>query len=152
MILSRLDLVAKDPAIYPGLLGKGLEFLRNTDLASLPVGRVDIEGDKLFALVQEYETADKAAKKPESHAKYSDIQVVVSGEEVIGYAPLAGATPTENLFAEKDVAFYAQPADETDLVLTAGSFAVFFPTDIHRPGVTRKTATKVRKIVVKFLA
>ena len=34
----------------------------------------------------------------------------------------------------------------------AGSFAVFFPTDIHRPGVTRKAATKVRKIVVKFLA
>jgi YhcH/YjgK/YiaL family protein len=152
MILSRLELVAREPALYPGLLGKGLEFLTKTDLTKLPVGRVDIDGDRLFALVQDYETGDKATKKPETHAKYSDIQVVVSGEEVIGYAPLAGETPTENLFAEKDVAFYAQPANETELVLTAGAFAVFFPTDIHRPGVARKGATKVRKIVVKFLA
>lgn len=152
MILSRLDLVAKEPALYPGLLGKGLEFLAKTDLAALPVGRVDIDGDKLFALVQEYETGDKATKKPESHAKYSDIQVVVTGEEVIGYAPLAGETPTENLFDTKDVAFYAAPANETELVLTAGSFAVFFPTDIHRPCVSRRAATKVRKIVVKFIA
>lgn len=152
MILSRLDLVANEPAIYPGLLGKGLDFLAKTDLAKLPLGRVEIDGDRLFALVQEYETAERAAKKPESHAKYSDIQVVVSGEEVVGYAPLAGQTPTENLFADKDVAFYATPADETDLVLTSGAFAVFFPSDIHRPGVTRKTATKVRKIVVKFIA
>lgn len=152
MILSRLDLVAKEPAIYPGLLGKGLDFLTKTDLAALPLGRTDIDGDRLFALVQEYETGEKATKKPESHAKYSDIQVVVSGEEIIGYAPLAGETATENLFAEKDVAFYAAPAGETDLVLKAGAFAVFFPTDIHRPGVTFKAATKVRKIVVKFIA
>ena len=35
---------------------KGYEFLRNTDLKALPLGRVDIDGDEVFASVQEYTT------------------------------------------------------------------------------------------------
>lgn len=41
---------------YQGLndqLYKGLAFLKETDVASLPVGRYEIEGDAVFALVQE---------------------------------------------------------------------------------------------------
>ena len=44
---------------YKGLneqLYKGLTFLKENDVASLPVGRYDIDGDAVFALVQEYET------------------------------------------------------------------------------------------------
>lgn len=37
-------------------LYKGLRFLRETDLAAIPVGRYEIDGDAVFALVQEYET------------------------------------------------------------------------------------------------
>ena len=34
-------------------LYKGLRFLKETDLAALPVGRYEIDGDAVFALVQE---------------------------------------------------------------------------------------------------
>ena len=39
---------------------KGYDFLKNTDLMSLPVGRVDIDGDDVFASVQEYITLPEA--------------------------------------------------------------------------------------------
>lgn len=37
-------------------LYKGLKFLKGTDVAALPVGRYEIDGNAVFALVQEYET------------------------------------------------------------------------------------------------
>ena len=44
---------------YQGLedqLYKGLAFLEETDAVPLPVGRYEIEGEEMSALVQEYET------------------------------------------------------------------------------------------------
>ena len=46
---------------------KGYEFLRNTDLKALPLGRVDIDGDEVFASVQEYTTMPADACRYESH-------------------------------------------------------------------------------------
>ena len=47
---------------YKGLneqLYKGLTFLKDKDLASLPVGRYDIDGDEVFALVQDTRRAPR---------------------------------------------------------------------------------------------
>ena len=57
---------------------KGYEFLRNTDLKALPLGRVDIDGDEVFASVQEYTTMPADACRYESHDLYFDIQYVVA--------------------------------------------------------------------------
>jgi YhcH/YjgK/YiaL family protein len=40
-------------------------------------------------------------------------------------------------------------ASETDIVLTAGMYAVLFPGEIHRPQCNYKGETTVRKVVVK---
>ena len=152
MYLSHLATLDRDAAILPENVRKGLDFLARTDIASLPAGRVDIEGDSIFALIQDYDTAPKAEKRPESHARYMDIQYVFSGREVIGCAPLAGDhTVEEDLFEGRDVRFYSNVTDETDLLMGPGAYALFYPTDIHRPGCAAETAGKVRKVVVKVL-
>ena len=69
------------------------------------------------------------------------------------YAPLSGDNPIEeNFFDSRDVQFFASVADESDLVLGTGAYAVFYPTDIHRPGCIAGVPEKVRKVVVKILA
>ena len=153
MYLSHIATLDRDSASLPETIRRGLRFLAETDINALPVGRVDIDGDRLFALIQDYETAPKTEKRPESHARYIDIQYVASGREVIGYAPLAGNNPvSEDLLESRDVQFFATAADESDLVLGTGAYAIFHPTDIHRPGCAAGAPAKVRKVVVKILA
>jgi len=153
MYLGHIATLDRDGPNLPESVRQGLKFLAETDIASLPAGRVDIDGDRLFALVQDYETAPKAERRAEAHARYIDIQYVASGREMIGYAPLAGDNPvSENLLDERDIQFFATVADETDLLLGTGAYAVFHPTDIHRPGCAAGAPAPVRKVVVKILA
>jgi YhcH/YjgK/YiaL family protein len=56
----------------------------------------------------------------------------------------------ENLLDQKDALFFKTMKDEIDLILTPGMYAVFFPTDVHRPGCIHRTAALVRKVVVKI--
>ena len=78
-------------------LYKGLRFLKETDLAALPVGRYEIDGDAVFALVQEYETHLPEECRWEAHYTYTDIQYIVEGNEKMGWKALDGVVKTEDL-------------------------------------------------------
>jgi biofilm protein TabA len=149
MIVSHID--NSDKGLYPPLVQKGLRFLKETDFSKLPTGRNEIDGDKMFALVQEYQPDTKENRKAETHVKYIDIQYIVSGEEIMGYANLtAAAEVAENRLADKDAIFYKNLQDETDVKFLPGMYAVFFPSDIHRPGCVSKPGVAVRKVVLKI--
>src|SRR5262245_7996093 len=89
----------------PGTLGsriaKAFDFLRRPDLATVERGRHDIDGDNVFALVQDYETKPREQGKWEAHRKYIDVQYVVSGDECIGYANLGTLKITKD-YDDKD--------------------------------------------------
>lgn len=151
MILSHIDLLDSDKARLPAAIVRGLEFLASTDIAALPVGRVDIDGDAIFALVQDYETEPKERRRPEAHVRHLDIQYIAEGREVIGYAPInRGGAIAEDMLAQRDVVFYASVDGESELVMEAGNWAVFYPNDIHRPCCLIGSSGKVRKVVVKI--
>jgi len=138
-------------SLYPKGIQAGLKFLLEADLASLAPGRHEIDGAKIYASVAEYETETKGERRLEAHRKYADIQCVCSGAEIIGAGPLSGAGAVdEDRLQDKDVIFYKSIAQETELLLTAGMFAVLFPWDAHRPNCNPgANSSKVRKIVVK---
>lgn len=151
MILGHISNVAQEAATLPARLARGLRFLAETDFTALAAGRIEIDGEAIFALVQDYETTAKANNRAEAHRRYIDIQFVAAGSEIIGYAPLlAGMAASEDhLASPRDIAFYDAPGLETDLHLPSGGFAVFFPWDIHRPRCVSGAPTAVRKVVVK---
>ena len=154
MIVGFLSNVKEEWKLYPAFLQSGLKYLSQTDLAGLPLGRTEVETDKIFALVSEYETEPEEKRRPEAHRQYIDIQYVVSGEEKIVAGPLAAAGEIAQPYsAAKDIEFYQALKQETDIVLTPGMFAVFFPWDVHKPNCnTGKLPVRVRKVVLKIAA
>ena len=47
-----------------------------------PAGRYELDGDRVYAMVQGYETHDADPDKLEIHRKYVDIQLLLSGQPV----------------------------------------------------------------------
>lgn len=150
MILEQLDNWQVHAAAHP-LFPQAFAWLRSID-ASIADGKYPIAGDNLVGSVNRYRTAPYADKPWEAHQLYGDIQVVLSGEELCGYGPLAGLAVTRPYQPEKDVEKYAPPAKpERMLRLKPGLFAVFLPDDAHQPGVQTDTGpADVIKVVVKF--
>lgn len=150
MILGYLE-NADQEGLHLPLLQKGLQYLRNTDVSTLSLGRHIIDGDAMYAIVSEYIPGKKENCKAETHRKYIDIQYIVSGEEIMGFGNIANGTEEpEGYWEDRDATFYSEVKDEIDIKVSSGMFAVFFPWDIHRPTCESKPGVTVRKVVVKI--
>ncbi|MEI7729987.1 MAG: YhcH/YjgK/YiaL family protein [Verrucomicrobiota bacterium] len=115
-----------------------------------PLGRYDLEGEELFAMVSAYPTRSADQFKFEAHRRYADVQFIVAGRERILWVPLASLpTVTEAYNAEKDILFCAPPTSHIPLNMAAGQFAVFFPEDGHAPGLEWGGIGEVLKVVLK---
>jgi YhcH/YjgK/YiaL family protein len=130
-------------------LQSAFQYLQRTDLAALPLGRTDIEGDDVYVTMSEAETKAPTGLPFEAHRRYIDIQLVVAGQETIGFAPIASLKTTEPYDAAKDIEFFAPPAQFETVVLRPGDFAVFAPGGGHRPGIHLDAPHVSRKAVVK---
>jgi YhcH/YjgK/YiaL family protein len=134
-------------------LRKAIDFLLRPDIHLIPDGRVDIDGERVFALVQRYETVITDTPRFEYHRKYIDIQYIVSGEEVIGWAPAERMTITEAYEEEKDISLGTVLDGKMTLVyLKAGQLAILYPEDGHAPKLAADRPSCVFKIVVKVAA
>lgn len=149
MIVTDLDHIDHQVSMTPSLR-KALDFLRGRAMHALPDGRVDIDGDTVFALVQRYETMRTDAPKFEYHRKYVDVQFVASGEEVIGWAPSESMKITEAYDEKKDVCFGTVKKEKwTPVHLHAGQLMVLWPEDAHAPKLAAGEPLPVMKIVFK---
>jgi len=131
------------------LIKAGLDYLGTTNFSVLDEGRYDIDGDNVFALVQEYQTIPKEEAKWECHRNYIDIQFIVEGIEQIGFGSTDKMEVMTEYNPEMDIAFLKGEGDYA--TLTKGCFGVFFPPDAHKPKVTPgKDSGQVKKVVVKI--
>ena len=147
MIVDRLDRLALYAPLHERF-ARALQFMKDTDLAVLAEGRQVIDGDDVFALVASSAGRGRAGRPLEAHRRYIDIQCVLAGEDVIGYAPLEDCrSPREDYDDARDIEFFTD-SPQTWLTLPTGTFALFFPTDAHAPlageGAVRKAVVKVR--------
>jgi len=149
VIVTDLHHIDHQVAMTPSLR-KAFDFLRERNLHVLPDGRVDIDGDRVFALVQRYETVRTGAPKFEYHRKYIDVQFIVSGEEVIGWAASGSMQITEAYDVKKDICFgMMKKGTWTPVLLRAGQLVVLWPEDAHAPKLAAGKPSPVMKIVVK---
>lgn len=116
---------------------------------SPPLGRTDIKGDQMYVTIMEFDAKSSEDHLAERHESYIDLQYLIEGEETIGYSSLSSDVKTAKPYdSEQDYALYTPAEDEILLHLKPGMFAVFFPNDIHRPGMGQ--SGKIKKAVVKI--
>ena len=133
-----------------GNLAEAIDWLLAGGWESLPEGKHAVNGDQVFAIVQRY--ASKPAEKCrfETHRRYIDIQMVVSGAELMEVRAAEGLDVTEPY--KPDVEFYAAPeaGSSHTVLLGPGSLAILFPEDAHRPCVAiGGVPAAIHKIVLK---
>lgn len=139
-----------NPCRLPAAIETALEFLRTTDFRTLQPGVVEIDGRTVFAQILDLTTQPREQQKPEVHRRYLDIQFLAWGEEEIGIAIDRGNNVIqEELLAQRDIIYYQGSEDESFFEMVPGSYAIFFPQDVHRPACNKHRATAIRKIVVK---
>ncbi len=132
---------------------KAFLFLKAHDLNTLQIRRYDIIGDTLYALVSEYPSKTEQEARFEVHQKYIDIQYVINGEENIGVAPLAARKETVVPYDQaKDIEFMTV-TDSTYFKASPDNFFIFFPSQIHKPGMRLGSdSVMIKKVVVKVKA
>ncbi|MDP1635938.1 MAG: YhcH/YjgK/YiaL family protein [Gallionellaceae bacterium] len=146
MILSPLSQSPRYAALHP-LFPRVFEHIRNTDLLSLDPGRYPIAGEDLFAIVEQVPGRTRAEAKLECHRKYIDIQLVLEGDEEMGWKSLADCTqPVSDYSAEKDIQFF-NDAPASWIATPPGAFCIFFPEDAHAPLVSNGN---IRKVIFKI--
>lgn len=129
---------------------RAFDFIKKAVKDSLPVGKYEIDGDNLFANIQEYSTKLEEECQLEGHRKYIDIQYIVSGVEVMGVINKSKINSDVNYDENADVQFFLNSKKESKVVVEEGEYCIFMPSDIHKPGMAfDMEMSKVKKIVVK---
>ena len=147
MIIDTIQNAPKYFSVHPSF-AKAFDYINNMDLASLEVGKYEIDGDNLKAIFSSKNgmTAEESTAKFECHNKNIDIQLCINGREQIGWKPRENCTsPKGEYNPEKDVQFYNDHPD-TFFGLTNGQFAIFFPEDVHAPMIGD---AEIKKLVIK---
>ncbi len=150
MIFGHVNDLESAFAWLPKPLKTAVEHLKQTDFLKLPVGNYDLQGKDIYVQVFDMTTKPFADTRAEVHRQYIDVQFLCSGREKMGVASETGNNVvSEDLLEQRDLLFYTGMENESTLTMTPGSFAVFFPSDVHRPGCMVEQPETVRKVVIK---
>ena len=147
MILDSLENAALYAPLHPRIALALAELPR---LSSLPEGRYPLDGENVFALVQNYQTQPRAGALWEAHRQYIDLQFVVEGVEAMGVAPIEHMEAQGEYDESKDYQPFAGAGDF--FAMRAGQFALLFPHDVHLPQRSLNELQSVKKIVIKIFA
>lgn len=146
MILSALSQSDRYAALHP-LFQRAFDHIRETDFFALAPGRYNIAGEDLIAIVELVPGKTKEMARLEAHRRYIDIQLVLQGDEQMGWKPLADCfNPVSEHSVEKDIRFF-HDAPASWVAVPPDHFCIFFPEDAHAPlvanGMVRKVIFKV---------
>jgi YhcH/YjgK/YiaL family protein len=132
----------------PPVVREMLESLADPALHDASAGRHEL-GDDTFFVINEYETRPAPELRAESHRRYCDVQIMLSGTEQVGCGKLANG-PDASYDATRDIAYYAQDLPLDWYPFGIGDVFIFAPDDIHLPGVTLDRPGNIRKVVGKL--
>ena len=141
---------ATDTSQLALISAKAADFVAAHDMEAIECGRYDL-GDGDYVNVMEYTSKRRPDACYESHVNYADIQMVVSGAELIEIVPVALPQVTSPYDAAADCALYDGALAGEQYLLSPGRFCLAMPADAHMPGVAPDDApAPVRKAVFKI--
>ncbi len=131
MILDTIENAEKYYKINP-YFKKAFEFLKTADPSNAGV-TVEIDGEKVYAMIIKSVGEGREGAQLEIHKKYIDIQYCVEGLHVFGWKPTRECSDVTREFDDADdYGFFGEEPDFWAPV-KPGQFAIFFPEDAHTP-------------------
>lgn len=125
-----------------------LEILQSLNLDALQPGHIELDGNYVYININETKSKNKEEAKLESHRRYIDIQMPLSGKETFGVKSTTNCTnPIGEFDTERDILFYKDTPTEY-ITLNKGEFIIFFPDDAHAPCIN--TIDNHLKLIVKI--
>lgn len=145
MIIDELIHLNKYTPLHPGLQ-KVVDFLAQHDLSALADGRYPLGAEEDgFVNVQTIPAKGREEAVLESHKAMVDVQIPLTGDETMGYSTLSCVEETP-YNQQQDITFHSGRADSY-VTVRKGMFAIFFPQDVHAPGIV---SADVKKAVFKI--
>ncbi len=145
MIVDQLTHAERYFGQYPRF-AKAFQFLRQRALVELAPGKHAVDGDRIYCLISKGPGRKRAEAKLEAHRRYIDIQYIIQGADEMGWKPTADCKLVDQPYdADKDITFFKDPPQQWTIV-SAGSFAIFYPRDAHAPLVS---SGEIHKAVMK---
>jgi YhcH/YjgK/YiaL family protein len=145
MIVDSFDYIACYKGLHPNL-DKAIDWLNSHTLDALENGKTIIDGENVFVNVMDADLRDADGAAFEYHRRYADLQIDITGGEGWGYTNEPGEEVGEYTV---DCGFQ-DSASVVSGALGEGRFVLFFPTELHKPGLVQDGCANVRKAVVKI--
>lgn len=146
MILDSVTALQRYASLHPHI-SKAVDFLARPDLPALAPGKHAILDKQIFAIVMKVQGKQPEEAPLEVHDAFIDIQVLLNGNERMGWKPRSACSnPAASFNAEKDIQFFTDKPDSY-FDLQPGQMAIFLPGDAHAPMIA---ASEIHKIVLKL--
>ena len=142
MIICPWKDILKYAPLLPGVeeAFEKVNALQSLEPATYPLA----QGNRFFVTAGTTKAPDLA----EAHRDYLDIQYIVMGKEVMGWAPLADCHGEGEFNTAKDIGLYS--GDFRFFTIPEGICYVAFPEDAHMPGRHLDVPNDFVKVVVKL--
>lgn len=145
MILSNLQHSERIEPLHP-LFDRLFAYVKSHDLLNAPLGRIELDGDRLFINNVAADCVAAEAQVLEVHREYIDVHILLEGEETIGWKAIEDLTNEVQPYdAEKECALYDE-RPSTYVTLHPGQFLAVWPEDPHAPVIGHG---KIRKLIAK---
>ena len=94
MVVDTLENLEKYASLNP-LFAQAIEFLKSHDLQAMEIGKTELKGKDLLVNIAQTKPKTKEEAKLETHNEFIDIQIPLSGTEVMGYTAAKDCVPAD---------------------------------------------------------
>lgn len=148
MVVDTIENLGKYVSLNP-LFVEAANFLGSADLNSLQPGKIVLKENELIVNVAQTTPKSKEEAKLETHNRFIDIQIPLTGTETMGYTAARDCLPANAPYdSGNDITFFDGAASDY-ITVRPGMFVIFFPQDGHAPGISE---SGIKKIIVKVKA
>ena len=133
---------------YNEIPNNAKNFIKNLT-SEMPCGRYEID-ECIYANIDTYEPKSRENCLFESHKKYIDIQILLSGKESLEYTHIDNLKIKIPYDTVRDVMFYDDSTKfVNNVVLGNENFVLLYPYEAHKPQI-KITEGNVKKVVIKI--
>lgn len=147
MIYGNIAYADRYASLHP-LLPQLFAYVKSHDLLHTPMGKIVLDGDKLFINNVNPECLSEEKQVLEVHRRYIDVHILLEGKERVGWSNTDDCKDVADPYDEAGdfATFFDKPTTYIDMM--PNDFLIVFPEDAHAPIIG---SGRIRKAIAKVM-